>query len=342
MSTTDPGGRSAAEIERDVDRERERVADTIDALQSKLSARAFVDEASRAIYEHGGDIGRTLGRQLRDNPLPALLTGVGLVWLMTGSGARAPRYGSWDDDHRDVYRTGQPPELTPAYGEGGFGERASEWGHAAARAAADAAGSTRAALAGAGDSLAEGGRSVQETARQARDWGERQAGSVQEAGRQAREWGGRQAGNVQEAGRQARDWSGRQMQDAQERLQAGLEGHPLVLGGIAFALGAALGAALPNTRAENELVGRQADRIRRKVGEVASEEADKATAVASAVVDEGKEMVEEAAEGLSRNLPDADTVAESAREAALDAADRLRTAGEIEAERRKLGEPGAS
>jgi hypothetical protein len=340
--STDPGSRSAAEIEREVDQERERVADTIDALQSKLSARALVEEASRAIYEHGGDIGRTLGRQLRDNPLPALLTGVGLVWLMTGSGARAPRYGSWDEDHRDVYRTGQPPELTPAYGGGGFRERASEWGHAAASAAADAAGSTRAALTGAGESLAEGGRSVQESARQARDWGGRQAGSVQESARQARDWGGRQAGSVQEAGRQARDWSGRQVQDAQERLQAELEAHPLVLGGIAFALGAALGAALPNTRAENELVGRQADRVRQRAGEIASAEADKAMAVASAVVDEGKEIVEETADSLSRNLPDADTAAERTREAALDAADRLRTAGEVEAERRKLGEPGAS
>jgi hypothetical protein len=60
------------------------------------------------------------------------------------------------------------------------------------------------------------------------------------------------------------------------------------------------------------------------------------------VVEEGKEIAEEAAESVSRSLPEAETLAERTRQAALDAADRLRTAGEIEAERKKLGEPGAT
>ena len=106
-----------------------------------------------------------------------------------------------------------------------------------------------------------------------------------------------------------------------------------MLGGIAFAIGAALGAALPHTRAEDELVGPHADRVKQKAGEIASTEADKAMAVASAVIDEGKQIVGEAADTLARKLPDGETLAERTREATLDAADRLRTAGEIEAER---------
>jgi hypothetical protein len=65
-------------------------------------------------------------------------------------------------------------------------------------------------------------------------------------------------------------------------------------------------------------------------------------AVASAVVEEGKAIADEAAESLSRNMPDPGTVAARTREAAQDVADRLRTAGETEAERKKLGEPGAT
>jgi uncharacterized protein DUF3618 len=317
MSSTDPGNRSAAEIEAEVDHERERVADTIGALQSKLSVQSFVDEMSHAILEHGGEISRTLGRQLRDNPLPAILTGVGLAWLMVGSGPRTPRDNDGWSDRRDFNRGGQSPELPPAYdpdrsapaddeGRTGFSERASEWGQTVSDAASGAMGSTRDALGGARDALAEGGRSVQDAGRSARDWGSRQAESIKSS------------------------------------LATGIEDQPLVLGGIAFAIGAALGAVLPHTRAEDELVGPHADRVRQRTAEIASTEADKAMAVASAVVDEGKQIVEEAADTLARKLPDGETLAERTRDAARDAADRLRTSGEIEAERRKLGDPDAS
>jgi hypothetical protein len=312
MSSTNPGSRSAAEIEAEVDHERERVADTIGALQSKLSAKSLVDDVSHALYEHGGDISRTLGRQLRDNPLPAILTGIGLAWLMAGSGPRPARgEGGWD---RDVYRTGQPGDFAkapdPARGgedDGpGLQERAADWGGTVANAASDAVHSTRDALGTARDALSDGGRSMEN------------------------------------AGRSAREWGSQQVQGIQAGLITGIEAQPLVFGGIAFALGAALGAALPHTRMEDEVVGPHADRVRQKVSEVASTEVEKAKAVASAVVDEGKQIAEEAADTLARNLPDAETLSGGTRDAALDAADRLRTAGEIEAERRKLGDPGTS
>jgi uncharacterized protein YjbJ (UPF0337 family) len=315
MSSTNPGNRSAAEIEAEVDRERERVADTIGALQSKLSVQSLVDEASHALYEHGGEISRTFGRQLRDNPLAALVTGVGLAWLMAGAGSRA-RDDDAFGDRRNFYRNRQP-ELHPAYDpdraafadddEGrGVGERAREWGQTVSSAATGAMDSTRDALGGARDALAEGGRSVRDASTSARDWGSRQAQGVQDS------------------------------------LSSGVQDHPLVLGGIAFAIGAALGAALPHTRAEDELVGPHADRMKEKAGEIASTEVDKAMAVASAAIDEGKQIVEEAADTLARKMPDADTLAERAREAALDAADRVRTAGEIEAEHLQVHKGGGA
>lgn len=316
MSTfsTDPGSRTAAEIEAEVDHEREHVAGTINALQSKLSMRALVDEAGSAFYEHGGEIGRTLGRQVRDNPLAAILAGVGLVWLMTGSGPR-PGYRGDGWAEPDVYRTGQPAGLAPEPGRGdeagddvrgGFGERAAEWSGTIAEGASEAVRATQGALGDAREALADRGR------------------------------------NVRAAGMSARDWSSQRAHGMKDSLATGVDTNPLVFGGVAFALGAALGAALPRTDAEDELVGSQADRLKQKASAVVSSEAKKAKHVASAVMEEGKQIVEEAADTAARNMPDADTVAERTREAALDAADRLRTAGEIEAERRKLGDPGSS
>jgi uncharacterized protein DUF3618 len=313
MSSTNPGDRSAAQIEAEVDQERQRVAGTIDALQSKLSMQGMVEQASQALYEHGGDLGRTLGRQLRDNPMAAMLTGLGLAWLMAGSGSRQPYRGEGRGEE-DEYRTGQPVGLTnrpdptwrgEAVGQG-LADRAAEWSDKVAQAASGAVHSTREAMGSAREALTEGGRSLRQ------------------------------------GGHSARDWSGRKAQGMQDVLASGIDANPLVFGGIAFALGAALGAALPRTRAEDEFLGPHADRMKESVSAIASDEAQKAKAVASAVIEEGKQIVQEAAGSLAENMPDADALAERTREAALDAADRLRTAGETEAERRKLGEPGSA
>ena len=84
--STNPGDRSVTELEREVDRERERVSATIDELQARASVGSLVDQLVKAVGENGGEVSRNLGRSLRDNPLAALLTGVGLAWLMAGSG----------------------------------------------------------------------------------------------------------------------------------------------------------------------------------------------------------------------------------------------------------------
>ena len=65
-------------------------------------------------------------------------------------------------------------------------------------------------------------------------------------------------------------------------------------------------------------------------------------AVAAAVAEEGKAIVDEAAETIARSVPDGETLAERGREAALGVADRLRGAAETEAERQRLGDPGAA
>jgi ElaB/YqjD/DUF883 family membrane-anchored ribosome-binding protein len=55
---------------------------------------------------------------------------------------------------------------------------------------------------------------------------------------------------------------------------------PLLVAGIGFALGVALGALLPLTRAEGELLGEQADRLKDKASDLVSEGYDKVKSVA--------------------------------------------------------------
>ena len=103
---TDPGDRSVTELEREVDRERERVSATIDELKWRASVGNIVDQLVKAVGENGGEVSRNLGRSLRDNPLAALLTGVGLAWLMAGSGRPREQGRDWDDPDRAHLRYG--------------------------------------------------------------------------------------------------------------------------------------------------------------------------------------------------------------------------------------------
>ena len=100
--STNPGDRSVTELEREVDRERERVSATIDELQARASVGSLVDQLVKAVGENGGEVSRNLGRSLRDNPLAALLTGVGLAWLMAGSGRPRDEGRDWEDPDSDV------------------------------------------------------------------------------------------------------------------------------------------------------------------------------------------------------------------------------------------------
>ena len=92
-SGTDPGSKSAAEIERDVQQSRADIEHTLDAIQERLSPGQLVDQAVG--YFRGGrgvDFARNLGDSIAANPIPVTLMGVGLAWMMI-SGQRTGRNG---------------------------------------------------------------------------------------------------------------------------------------------------------------------------------------------------------------------------------------------------------
>jgi hypothetical protein len=110
--TTDPGDRSAAEIERDVERTRAGLTRTLDELRDRLSPGQVVDQFMDYVRGSGGvDFARNLGTQVRDNPLPVLLIGAGVGWLALGGGR--PRTVR----HEYYAGTTRLPPPTPGYDE---------------------------------------------------------------------------------------------------------------------------------------------------------------------------------------------------------------------------------
>ena len=77
------GGSQLEEIERDLSGTRARLDATVDALRRKLSPGEMVDRAIASAKETGGGaFGRNLVGTVRAHPVPVVLIGMGLAWLM--------------------------------------------------------------------------------------------------------------------------------------------------------------------------------------------------------------------------------------------------------------------
>ena len=76
---------------------------------------------------------------------------------------------------------------------------------------------------------------------------------------------------AQQMGQQMGQTMQKQTDQLTRQIGTLFEQQPLIAGALAFAAGAALGAALPHTREEDKLVGEAADNIRREAGKTAAE-----------------------------------------------------------------------
>ena len=107
---TDAGEKSALEIETDIERTREDMDDTIDAIKRKLSAEELVERAAAYVRNNSGDIAMNVGQMLKDNPAPFALMSVGLGWLLVSGKFEGDRssdrlegpYGGYYDSTSDI------------------------------------------------------------------------------------------------------------------------------------------------------------------------------------------------------------------------------------------------
>jgi hypothetical protein len=75
---TDPGSKSAAEIEREVQQSRAEVEHTLDAIQARLSPGQLLDQAVGYFREgRGVEFARNLGDSITQNPIRWRWSGLG-------------------------------------------------------------------------------------------------------------------------------------------------------------------------------------------------------------------------------------------------------------------------
>lgn len=225
-SHVDMDDREPQAIERGIDATRADMRATLEALERRFSVDRLVDMAVGRIRARGGEFANNLTDAATQNPMPLLLTSIGLAWLMLGTSRRYPR--SYGDDH---------PSQAPA-----AGGRIKD----AAETVRGAAESTRETLQHAADSSREAFRSATQSSRETF---EQTAESLRSGAESLR-------GSATRAAEATRE----HVDHARARMDRMLDDQPLMLGVLGLAAGAIIGALLPTTEQENRMLGEVRDK----------------------------------------------------------------------------------
>lgn len=229
--------------------------------------------------ERIGGFVRDLGEAARSNPISAALIGMGAVWLFASHSQRGSEL---------IRRSGidRLPDAARDVWEGTSSN---------IRSGADSFGDT-----------------ANEAAERIRRQGNAAMEGMTEAGQRLVRSASNYAGDLP-------DRAGNLFDDARVTLSDLFKSQPLAIGAVGIAIGAAIAAALPTTEAEAEYLGESSEFVKRKAGEIAGEQAERAAEtgmkVADAVADEASKqgLTTEGLKSAATQLSDkASRVAEAA------------------------------
>jgi ElaB/YqjD/DUF883 family membrane-anchored ribosome-binding protein len=260
----DDARKDPATLEREIDQTRANMDRTLGALERKFSPGQLLDQAMEFARENGGEFANNLGRSVKENPVPALLTAVGIAWMVASSNRpRSSSTDAYDDRYaRNDYNAGGFDDI--GY-EDDAGDQKEGLSDKAQRLKASAEGS-----------LSEAGQRVKSAAEQAR---QKLAGTKDTVSAGLR----RSSGTAQA-----------QTQRVREGINSLLTEQPLLLGALGIAVGAAIGAALPATEQEDRLFGSARDKAISEVKQRGTETYEQVRDKANAVGEEAKQSISNA------------------------------------------------
>lgn len=325
-------------IRTDIDITRRRMDDTMDALGDRLQPRHLLDELLGFLRSNSSDgesrikhLGQRVGQScntamhsvvdsVKQNPMPAVLIGAGVAWMIYSSRRNHSQNQDWEDySGSDAARRYDPdthfdrPLDYPAgtenaggwSGQGNYGSGASE---------TSGFGEVKTSLGGKASAAAD-----------------QVKGKLSQAGEAARERMGALRDKAGEMTGRLREGTRETYARTRERVSTTAGQHPLEVGLVALAAGLIAGLAVPTPNVINRSVGATADRLRERTREAGNEMFEKgkrvAQAAVSAVTDEAQ------AQGLT---------AERLREKAAAVAEKAKDAGQQAASREGIGSMGGT
>jgi hypothetical protein len=289
-----------ATLEREIDHTRAQMGETLGALERKLSPGQLVDEVFGMFRQHGGELAANLGNSIKQNPLPVLVTAIGLGWMVLSSnrpprGPSRARYGTGTDDYGsgvdqydnavEEYRTrtadyGDTGEYTGGARESGteagkYTSSVAEYGYEVSEYGARA----KEKLAGAGEKIKSGAATTRD----------RVANSITSSKDAVVRGVSRSASTAQAQANRLRYTAQAQADRLRHRAQNLLDEQPLILGALGVAIGAAVGAALPSTEHEDRLLGPIRDKAMSDIKERGGQAYEQVRSTAEKAIDTIKE-----------------------------------------------------
>lgn len=270
LRTEGNGTSSIHDIEREIAETRRQMSRTIDEIQYRLSPDHMKSVAKERMRTMAHQTSTTMMDRIKQNPGAVAVTALGLYMMFRDRSDRHEH--SWVSDGRG--------DVTDLY-----------CGSCGAMYIAEVD------LAPASSFTGDSEGRIRGTAQEAKD-------RVSNAAHNARERLSDAGDRVRRRAREARMRMSRSGRNANRRF----EENPIVLGAIAIAVGAALGALIPETQREHELLGDAADRARERAAALAREKTEQAKRVArtaaEAAVDEGKAEAQRQTSGGSNEATD--------------------------------------
>lgn len=222
--------KSPETLEQEINAKRESISHIVDSLESRLTPGQLFDQALAYTKGNGGEFFGNLGTTLKNNPVPTALTALGLAWL--------------------ALNQNRPFNPGPVSYGPGLGDKLH-----------DAVDTVKGALSSAGDRL----HSATDSAKaKAYDLKDKATGLKDKASDMSHDTGDSLNASADSLRRSAHDVSHQVQQGvdvAKSQFDTLLREQPLVIAAIGIALGAAIGAALPSTRKEDELMGAASDQV---------------------------------------------------------------------------------
>ena len=271
--------KSAAEVEAEVEAQRGKLDQTVEALKDMMTPEQLFDQASHALGGAGQRILAKLAEQAVEHPLPFALTGVGLAWLMTSSSKPSSDRAKTPDS----FATGGYPAAPRAsagaskQNDHGLGVAVGDTLQHLKAKGSDMMSDAKESMAGARQKVSGAVSSTRDAVSDVAD----NLGDVKD----------KVTGQVSEYAQSA----GRSVNDIFQR-------EPLLLGALGLVVGMALGAALPSTEIEDHMVGRARDKALDKGKEMADDGLETATEAVHAAYGAIKSEVTDANGGMSVEL----------------------------------------
>lgn len=273
----DPG-----RIEHELSETRARLGSHLEELTRRLSPGQLIDEGLSYLRDgQGATFVRNLGGELRDNPLPVALTAIGVAWLAIAgstSGSRSiPRNRAMVPYDQARSWRAESSELA---------ERARRAGDAISRGVEETEETFRERVADARARILGLQRDAAETASAFAERVQQAYESTQQTTAAWRDEVAARAGQageaVSDAARRGRDFAAR----AGSGMADAMNDNPLLLGALGLAAGVMLGALLPKTRQEEELLRPAADWVSQTTDDMVARGTQAAQAAASAAYEE--------------------------------------------------------